>query len=108
MKTLLIVALIVTGALAMGQGNRMPSYLDFDRNGDGQVTQIEFETTQQERIAKRAKAARMMRNASNAPLFNDLDINGDEVIDRDEFQTHQASNRKGTRQGRGNGQGMNR
>ena len=60
MKTLLIVALIVTGVLAMGQGNRMPSYSDFDTNKDGKVTQTEFENTQQSRMAQQAESGRML------------------------------------------------
>ncbi len=106
MKTLLIVALIVTGAFAMGQGNMMPSYSDFDRDGNGQVTQQEFEQTQQERMTAQAKAGKMMRNAGNAPVFSDLDTNNDGNIDEKEFQTHQSANRGG--RGSGRGQGRNR
>ena len=110
MKTLLIVALIVTGALAVGQGNVMPSYSDFDRDGNGKVTQKEFENTQQERRAVQAESGRMMRNADNAPVFGDLDTNNDGNIDKQEFQTHQATNRRGMGrgQGAGRGQGGNR
>lgn len=110
MKTLLIVALIVTGALAVGQGNMMPSYADFDANGDGKITQKEFKNTQQKRMQEKADSGRMMRNADNAPMFGDIDANKDGNIDKQEFKTHQMNNRRGMGrgQGMGSGQGRNR
>ncbi|WP_373035655.1 hypothetical protein [Sulfurimonas sp.] len=110
MKTLLIVALIVTGALAVGQGNTMPSYADFDANGDGRVTQEEFRNTQQKRMEERAETGRMMRNADKAPKFEDIDANKDGSIDKQEFKTHRMNNRRGMGrgQGMGSGQGRNR
>ena len=104
MKTLLMVTLIVTGALAIGQGYNMPTYSDFDTDGNGKVTQKEFESTQQKRMAENAEAGRMMRNAGNAPTFINVDTNSDGNIDAKEFQTHQAANRKNM----GRGQGRNR
>lgn len=105
MKTLLIVALIVTGALAAGQGNRMMSYASFDTDGNGKITKVEFEETQAKRMAAQAEAGRMMRNAANAPQFSDIDANQDGIIDQAEFAKHQASRRG---QGNRNGKGMNR
>ena len=106
MKTLLIVALIVTGVLAAGRGNMMPSFTDFDTNSDGQVTQTEFENTQQERMSANAQAGKMMRNAGNAPTFESIDTNNDSLISSQEFQTHQMSHRRGGGRGMGGGQGM--
>ncbi len=108
MKTLWITALIVTGALAVGQGNMMPSFSDFDTDGNGKVTQSEFENMRQERMAVQAEAGKMMRNAGNAPAFDTIDTNGDGSISGEEFSVHQASNRKGGGRGMGRGQGMNR
>jgi len=112
MKTLLIVALIVTGALAVGQGNRMMSYSGFDTDGNGNITQEEFENTQQKRMTAQAQAGRMMRNAGNAPHFSDIDTNSDGNIDKKEFQTHQAKqqtkNRGNKSRGQGRGQGASR
>ncbi len=106
MKALLIVALIVTGALAVSKANRIPSYSDFDTNGNGKVTQKEFENTQQKRMTAQAEAGRMMRNVGNATKFEDIDRNGDGYFDRKEFQEHQDRNRN--RRGKGRGQGRNR
>jgi len=108
MKALLIVTLIVTGALAVGQGNMMPSYSDFDRDGNGKITQKEFKYTQQKRMDEQAKTGRMMRNTDDAPKFTDIDANRDGNIDNQEFKTHQANRRGGRGQGMGRGQGRNR
>lgn len=88
---------MVTGALAMGKGNMMPSYSDFDTDGNGKITKKEFQKTQQKRMTQRAEDGRMMRNAGDAPAFSDIDKNNDGIIDKGELQKHQ-----------GTGQGRNR
>ena len=108
MKTLLIVALIVTGALAVGQGNRMMTYSDFDSNGNNKITKQEFESVQQARKTTRAKEGRMMRNAKNMPTFSDIDTNNDGNIDKQEFQAHQATQQAKNRGNNRRGQGANR
>jgi len=105
MKNLLLAALIATGLLAAGRGGMMPSFSDFDANGDGELTQVEFENAQQTRMAAQAEAGKMMRNAGNAPSFETIDTNNDSIISAQEFQTHQMSNRGGGR-GMGGGQRM--
>jgi len=108
MKTLVIVALAITGALASGQGMGMQSYSSLDSNGDGKVTQKEFETMQQSRMTAQAEAGRMMRNAGNAPQFSDIDVNGDGNLDKGEFQKHQAKQQSKNRGNRSRSQGPNR
>ena len=110
MKTLLIVTLFVTGALAVGQGNILPSYSDFDTNDNGKITQKEFQNTQQKRMQLNAESGKMMRNAGNAPVFSDIDTNKDGNIDRQEFKTHQSLNygNMSNKQNKGNKQGRNR
>ncbi|MCD4667968.1 MAG: EF-hand domain-containing protein [Sulfurimonas sp.] len=108
MKTLLIVALIVTGALAVGQGRNMQSYTSLDSDGDGKVTQVEFENMQQSKMIKQAEAGKMMRNVANAPQFSDIDTNSDGNIDKDEFQTHQVKQQAKNRKNKSRGQGRNR
>ncbi len=108
MKTLLIVALIVTGALAVGQGRNMQSYTSLDSDGDGKVTQVEFENMQQSKMIKQAEAGKMRRNVANAPQFSDIDTNSDGNIDKDEFQTHQVKQQAKNRKNKSRGQGRNR
>lgn len=108
MKTLLIITLIVTSVLAVGQGRSMQSYADLDGDGNGKVTQEEFQSMQQARMAAKAEAGRMMRNAGNAPQFSDMDTNGDGNLDKGEFQTHQAKQQAKNQGKKGRGQGKNR
>ena len=96
MKAFLVVTLLVTGALAMGQGNNMPSYSDFDSDGNGKITQKEFKYTQQKRQQIQSKSGKLMRNANNATSFSSIDTNDDGIIDKEEFTSHQSNNR-GTR-----------
>ena len=108
MKTLLIVALIVTGALATGQGRNMQSYSSLDTNGDGKVTQVEFENMQQSKMIKQAEAGKMMRNVANAPHFSDIDTNSDGNIDKNEFATQQLKQQAKNSKNKSRGQGRNR
>lgn len=105
MKLLIAVGLLVSGVLLAGQENMVPSFSDFDTNRDGKVTQEEFESTQQKRMAEKAEAGRMLRNAGNAPAFQEIDTNGDGSFDSIEFSAHQVKQR-GVKKGMGMGQGM--
>ena len=73
-----------------GKGMNMPTFADFDLNGDGKMTEEEFNKARSERIAKRAKEGRKMKNLANAPSFDDIDTDDDESISPEEFATHQA------------------
>jgi hypothetical protein len=61
----------------------------FDRNGDGQVTEQEFDDVRAARMGYRQQLGYPMRNAANAPAFGTLDRNGDGAIDPAEFRAHQ-------------------
>ena len=98
----LAAALLLGGTLFAAQG-MMSSFNDFDANGDGVITQAEFENTQQARMTKQAESGKMMRNAANAPAFGDIDANADGNIDATEFRNHQLNRM----QQRPAGQGMN-
>lgn len=108
MKRSVIAALMLSSALFAAQG-MMSSFSDFDADGNGKITQTEFENAQQARQAKQAESGKMMKNAANAPAFGDIDTNKDGVIDGNEFQVHQQTrmqNRPGMGQGMGQGKGM--
>lgn len=106
MKHISLAAIVLGSALFAAQG-MMSSFNDFDTNGDGKITQKEFEATQQARMAKQAESGKMMRNAANAPQFGDIDTNHDGIIDGNEFKVHQQTrmqNKPGA--GMGPGKGM--
>lgn len=107
MKRLLYTSLFLSASLIAGMGYNMPSFSDFDTDGNGQVTQKEFEKTQQNRMTKKAEEGRLLRNAGNAPAFGDIDQNGDGKIDASEFKNHQNQQRKNmNNQGMGQGKGQ--
>jgi hypothetical protein len=76
-----------------GKGMNMPTFADFDLDGDGKMTADEFYKARSERIAKRAKEGRKMKGLANAPSFEDIDTNNDDSISPEEFKAHQAEHR---------------
>ena len=74
----------------------------FDQDGNGVVTQPEFENVHAQRMAARAMAGAPMRGAANAPTFAEFDLNGDGKLMPDEFAQAQQTHM----QGRGAGMGM--
>ncbi|MDD5249566.1 MAG: EF-hand domain-containing protein [Rhodocyclaceae bacterium] len=89
-------------ARGMGPGNgpqgAMPTFADFDVNGDGRITENEFNEVRGARISKRAQEGYPMRGLANASSFADIDTNHDGEISADEFSAHQASHRQPRRQ----------
>ena len=76
-----------------GMGRNMPAFADCDLNDDGIITEKEFTKARAERIAKRAKEGRKMKNLANAPSFDDIDVDDNGGIDADEFARHQAEHK---------------
>jgi len=92
-----------------GQGGRgQPMMLQADSNGDGQISQVEFDAFRTERHEAMAAAGRPMRNLDNAPAFTDMDIDGDGYIVPDEMRAFHAEQRgnMGPGMGPGMGRGM--
>jgi len=67
----------------------MPTYADFDLNGDGKILEEEFNQAHAARMAERAAEGRPMKNAGGFPGFSGLDANDDGVISEQELSTHQ-------------------
>lgn len=76
--------------MGMGMDRNMPTFSEYDLNGDGKIVEHEFNTARAKRMSERAQQGYRMRNAGNAPAFKELDSNGDGFINVDEFATHQA------------------
>jgi len=102
MKRYGIAAILLGSALFAAQG-MMSSFNDFDTNGDGKITQTEFENAQQARQQKQAESGKMMKNVANAPAFGDIDTNKDGVIDATEFKNHQMTRMQQGKGGMGPG-----
>ena len=85
----------------------MPTFADFDADGDGKITQTELETAQANKMTNQTKEGKLLKNAQNAPAFSTLDTNGDGSLDTAEFEAHQATamkNHKRPMMGQGMGQ----
>lgn len=109
MKTLMIASLLLSSVLMAGMGRNMPSFSEFDTNGDGKITQTEFESTQQKRMSQKAEMGKMMRNAGNASAFKDIDTDNNGQIDKKEFDSHQMMQKGKMGNGMNNmGQGQNK
>lgn len=80
----------VAQEMGMGMGGNMPTFADFDLDGDGAITNDEFNKARAERIAENAKAGRQMRGLANMPTFADIDTDGNGTLSAEEFTAHQA------------------
>jgi Ca2+-binding EF-hand superfamily protein len=77
-----------------GRGRHMPTFSDFDLNGDGILKQEEFEQARAKRISERAQRGYQMRNLRNAPPYATIDSNGDGAVTPDEFSAAQLRHRQ--------------
>ena len=77
-----------------GMQHNMPSFDDFDLDGDDAITEEEFYKARADRIAKRVAEGRQMKNIANAPSFADIDTDDSGGVDRDEFSAHQVGCKK--------------
>lgn len=90
-------------ASAQEGATRGPAPLSaYDTNGDGVVSEAEFDAFRSARMTGRAAEGRPMRGAASAPAFADFDTNSDGQIDADELA---AGQRNRMQRGRGPGGG---
>lgn len=82
------------GGMGKGMGRNMPSFAEFDLNGDGDLTKEEFYDARAKRMYDRAEQGYPLRNAATAPSFEEIDTNSDGKIDPDEFKAHQIQHRQ--------------
>jgi Ca2+-binding EF-hand superfamily protein len=80
--------------MGRGMGMNMPTFADFDLDGNGGLTKQEFYEARAERMRERAQQGFPMRNAPNAPPFETLDSDGDGIISPDEFTAAQTAHRR--------------
>ena len=75
------------------KGN-MPTFADFDLDGDGEIVEQEFNTAHAKKMSEMAAEGRQMKHVGDAPGFAGIDTNDDGVISEEEFATHQAEHHK--------------
>lgn len=74
-----------------GKGqDHMPVFSDFDLDGDGVMTESEFNEGHAARMSEMAAAGHKMRHAGKAPGFSGIDANGDGQVTKEEFKAHQV------------------
>ena len=92
--------------------NDMPSFADFDLNGDGKISNEEFTEVRTAIISQRAVEGRQMRGLADALSFTEIDSNNDGSISPEELAAakalHDQQMDQDTGQGRGMGQGQGR
>ena len=99
-EAILIVAVVIAltaipRAASAGQ-HRMhgpPPFTEFDRDGDGIVSEEEFGKTRSEHMAARAKAGGKMRGAATAPSFADIDTDDDGRLSEEELTAAHKAHR---------------
>ena len=76
-----------------GMKGNMPTYADFDLNGDGQIVEAEFNQAHATRMSEMAAQGRPMKHVGDFPGFSGIDTNADGVISEEELTAHQAEHR---------------
>lgn len=102
---LIAIAVLPVAARADAPRQGPPTFEDFDADGDGFVSQAEFDQFRAERIAARAAEGRKMRGLANAPTFVEIDIDGDGQLSIEEFTVHREAHVKAMRARQGCGHG---
>ena len=99
---------VITGAHAKeGSGHGPAPFSDFDMDGNGFVSEAEFYSVREQRMAARASEGKKMRCAQYAPSFADLDTDGDGQLSPDELTAGQKAHMgKCKEMGQGGGKGM--
>lgn len=87
-----IVLALVTGTLSWtsAQASEIPSrgpipFNTYDSDGNGAISEQEFDSAQAKRLEIRATAGLAVRNAPSAPSFSELDRNSDGQLSQDEL-----------------------
>ena len=78
----------------MAMKGNMPTFADFDLDGDGKIVEQEFNTAHAKKMSEMAAEGRQMKHVGDAPGFAGIDTNDDGEISEEEFAAHQAEHHK--------------
>jgi Ca2+-binding EF-hand superfamily protein len=74
-----------------GMRGSPPAFSDFDLDGDGVISESEFNEAHAKRMSEMAAQGYKMKHAGDAPGFSGIDSNDDGVISSQEFSDHQSA-----------------
>ncbi|NNL00397.1 MAG: hypothetical protein HKO88_15210 [Xanthomonadales bacterium] len=107
-----LAGLIASGFMAFnvqaeeGSPHGPAKFADFDTDGNGFISEQEFNTLRGQRMAARAAEGKKMRGAATAPAFADVDADGDGQLNPEELASAQKAHReKMQAMGHGHGHG---
>ena len=112
-KAILIITVII--AIAMlpfvakaesQQRHSPPAFSDIDTDGDGFVSEEEFNSFRAARMAAKAEAGKPMKGAATAPAFGDLDSDDDGLLSEDELTAGHKAHKKAMHEQHGSGDGQ--
>ena len=78
-----------------------PAFSEIDQNGDGLVSEDEFNTFRTARHEARAKEGRPMKGMATAPAFADIDTDGDGSLTEAELSAAQQAHMKAMHEAHG-------
>jgi len=81
--------------------HRPPAFSDFDQDGDGFVSEAEFNATRAARHEAMAKEGHPMKGMATAPSFNDVDSDGDGKLSEAELTAAQQAHMKAMHEAHG-------
>jgi Ca2+-binding EF-hand superfamily protein len=85
----LVVGFVLSGSFLCASDVGPISFGSYDKNGDGYITQEEFDLRKNERMQSRAGENRQLRNVADSPQFSYFDINNDGKINKNELTIRQ-------------------
>ena len=100
---------IVPGSLQAEEGSKMgpPSFSVFDMDENGSISEAEFYSVREQRMAAAASEGKKMKCAADAPSFSDLDTDGNGQLSPEELAAGQKAHMEKCRaMGQGAGKGM--
>ena len=78
-----------------------PAFSDFDQNGDGSVSEEEFNAFRTARHEAMAKEGRPMKGMATAPSFSDVDADGDGKLTEAELTAAHEAHKKAMHEAHG-------